>query len=509
MDNFENRIKALAEKQEAEVNTEALWQGVSDQLHKKRKRRPLFWMFFGGLGIAFISVLSFLGLSDASFDSVTYDPQKLEFKDDKSRNVDRSVAEKLIKGDIDVEEVHIVSLGANSSAPSSNVNEQTNQLTDERPLDKREPKLSLRKGNSDSFYSAGQEDLQGGGGVDIAPLSPILKKTETIYRLPFAEDRGSPLVLGSFMRNTKTDFSMFALNQPLVSRIINYSISLKTNNDDLVSKELSMEYLFLSNRILLLENPIDASPEITRVINTSLSKVNKWSLAILGGMNLRQSSRKPLSDMTESFDIRQGATDNLLSGNLGFSMGYYLTPKWRLNSGLFMDTRISRSTEHLIFVEDAIEDDVLIQRIVSPRGISEVFGQAVTRKTTNSFRKRISRMYYVMIPLHLEYIVEKESFRTSYGLGVNVSKRIKSTGWIHIHENEEYDLAVDELSYLNQHLNLSTTLFVGLGKKLRPNLWLTGRVLFAKDINSQFVRGIGFSERDMSIQVQMGVEQKF
>jgi len=463
---LEEQLRKSADDHREEVDITKLWGDVSTELHQKKRRRSVFWIFFGVVSVAILGV----GLWSMVSSDLSDHPEAslLSSKDSQPT----------------LEEILI-------------------ELADLRP--KEDATSPVPVGAIDANYTAlSRVETYDMSGVSHRGVSSLGSGGTQIRKF----NEKSEVSAGEDYK--KSDLQMIP-PEARISTPIKVSNESNINVNEILDKsEIGhpTAISILSLRLLPIVYPAMIQPQRHK---SFFEGAKKWSLGISGSLYSNNVNIEPSSSEvpSTSYEIRSVAMSPLTSWGMAVRLGYQLSDELTITSGLRLHQFYSGSTNELTSSEEIILDGVVVEQVMGPDGTTDILGEAIVTQVTQSVRTRIARFSTVSIPIGLEYSFLSAGFQPYVGVGLDYSFSINNRGLIHLSDNREYDISTDPEPWLSRSLGLSGALTIGGKLPLADYISVSAVLGYRKEFFSRFNQTSGITESYQSLQLGMGVEFRF
>ncbi len=520
LNELENRLKNSSQRQEEQVDTNALWSVVQKEIGEEKKRRPLFiWLMFG-----VIVMVGSVILYTANETANTKDGLDGVFAQENNLIANATPLDLPIS--IDKESETAVSIERNTSVQ---VNSSSLSIENEikRPSEEIKPKRKEIVTRSSSEKSDGEIKKQGKTReLENAFNSQKQKKSSFTNYSAFAEptyeqeltdsslkekegsDISNPILVGSkYKSNGAVKFG----DQPNVSNVHNALLGQKKLMEHEMVLKTPMVYSSIQPLDVNLYAHLSMIAPIERSPFFSAGENGSWSIGLIAGVSFNSAVLFPTNDDIRdvSFATRSESLSTLASWNASLRIGRRISDYLWIQSGLEVNSILNKSSKTLMFQQELLKDDVVVEQVIGPNGTTDIIGQATVIQETTSLRTRISKNYELSVPLMLQVELPSGALRPFFALGVDYSFLLGRSGLIHLNSSEEYNVGGNQESLLDTNLGLSARVQVGLKSKLTESLHLMTIIGYRKSFYSHFRRESGISEKYNSLKFQLGIEHQF
>ncbi len=520
LNELENRLKNSSQRQEEQVDTNALWSVVQKEIGEEKKRRPLFiWLMFGVMtmigSIMLYTVNDTADIRDSIEGAMAQEniiianatpldlPISIDKESDPAVSIERNTSVQVNSSSLSIaneikrhsEEINskIIEIvtGSLSEKPDGEIEkpDQTRKL---------ENAFNSQKKKKSSFtnYSAFAEPT-----YEQELRDDSLKEKED-------SDISNPNLAGS---KYKSNGAMKFVDQPYFSGAHNVLMG----QNKLIKPEIVLNTPMVYSSIQPLDAdlyahlsmiaPIERSPFFSAGENGS------WSIGLIAGVSFNSAVLFPTNDDIRdvSFATRSESLSTLASWNASLLIGRRISDYLWIQSGLEVNSILNKSSKTLMFQQELLKDDVVVEQVIGPNGTTDIIGQATVIQETTSLRTRISKNYELSVPLMLQVELPSGALRPFFALGVDYSFLLGRSGLIHLNSSEEYNVGGNQESLLDTNLGLSARVQVGLKSKLTESLHLMTIIGYRKSFYSHFRRESGISEKYNSLKFQLGIEHQF
>lgn len=505
---FEKHIKDQANKTGDNVDTEALWNSVSNKLNERKKRPFLYWiwgaMIIGAIGSIYqIDHATLFTKEELATDSdMVTQPKK--------KNIEQSPVNTALidKSDIGLDQSR---QSIQERKPDISINAQDRTHTNQIEYVAKES----GKSNLQNFgYSSNSQPTLGSSVYQKnASSTSIQKEQKAIHEMKMESEKRVSLNNQNIIDEKdflNKHFSKDQYPDPQESpSIISQDGRAYHSENSVINRN---EYLILPripslHQTLKLNN--DSRPMPQLLLNRR--SLSKWSLGVESGIGASMVKHKLISSdaINNAYMVRSKSMRPLMSFDLSARVGYNISPKIKLCSGISYGQLIHESTKSLTATERVLIDNVLIEQIIGPEGTEEVYGEGYVTKETVSIRNRISRYHTLSIPIFIELSAADNSFSPLVGIGIDYSFMLKRAGYIHLDSSDEYSSKEDLQNVLAGSLGFSANAYLGGRLALSDFNSVTARFLYRKEFFSHFNNSLGFTEKYSTLQLRIGVESKF
>ncbi len=482
--NIENRLSDLGHAHEEDVDTELLWQDVSRELDKKKRRTIPIWIFIGTLFVVLMGAVSIYNNweDDGSELAIALNDKADIIANDKNSTVGTGIG----SGNQNIVDVNLTDV----------ISDESLELQiDHKPniSDPVRAQLSLDAGKSDVqpiIRSNASKQLS----VDVS--GDYIKKSRTLEGGEYLNHISSYRALTGRATKIVNKFPKFAST---IVRMASIKPHQQVSLLDIFIKPLEPNFL---------------KPPLPDAYRKNSYSDTRWKIglhigALINSINLTGISGIDGVAESSSFLKRNSSVSPLTSWEVIANVGYQLNSDFYLVSGLQFKSLNSRSISELVEVESVIQDNVLIEQVIGPDGIEDVFGQGNVIVETKSIRSRISEYQEISIPLLLEYAPDRSVFNPIIGVGLDYSFLLNRRGLIHLKDNEEYDISEDPNGLLSNSLGVSFNIYGGIGLKLSEHASIITKVGIRRELFSHFKSESTISEKYDMVRLLLGVEHQF
>ncbi len=499
INNIENKLSSLGQRHEEQVDTGALWSGVSRELDRKKKRPLFIWFFAGIVGVALVGGLSaygFVEVEDMTNVGHTLSQESNLIKDE---NVIKGIA-----GGSGSQQ----SLQSGTMESKSTVHEDSN------------PDEEIQR----------IEDVQNGGtaiGQVIENASRVTNRPNIASSLSILTNKDKLMSdvddRGTLHKSHQTSgIPNDGGQSPNTSGVSEDLSKTVTQNENVAEDEMDMKARLkqlnynlnpLALQIDLFElQKIDLLPPQKSLVQSINDP--KWRIGIHGGLVLNSMNLSAVSvhggvAESTSYLKRKSSASPLASWELDLEMGYKVASQIYLVSGLQVRNISSQSLSELVMTEEVLRDGVVVEQVIGPDGVEDVLGQGRVTIETSSTRLRISNYRELSIPLYIEYVQEGSILSPFVGAGVDYSLLLGRSGLIHLNGLEEYNISDDPSDLMSNSLGLSLGAYGGVRLRISSGTLLNCRIGIRKELFSHFNTQSTISEKYNMVRLQLGIEHQF
>lgn len=456
--NFENNIKKELSGQRPEIDTNALW-GLIEQdvdainYQKKKRRGGFFWLFFGGLLIAGAG-LGYYYLNQNDFgNNIIVEQETIIENEDLATNLSLVGDE---TREIDKKEIATVST--------------KNELT---------PKTLAGKGFNENGKNAKPAKKNVFQKSAIAK-TPSLNKNETEEAAPKIvvqkTQASESLAIADLITEKKEAASVIETEENTTTEAI------KIEADDLVKATSAKEQIPEANQEDqkdLLSTIIDSKEEQEVTLNSKDKEENpnesnaenpfQFYVNLQGGVSF---SSRNLEATDPSFDtllqLREGSENQLETSSIGLQIGLAHQSGLELTTGI----NYTQINERYSYNEIVTETDSIygVEKLVKnlENGFDTIWGNVPLDRITTLNKEIFNRFKMYEVPILLGYRISKGKYRIGVQAGVFANLQMKTEG--RVLENTKEDIDVTEAGIYKSKVGLSYYAGLSFGYLLNENL---------------------------------------
>ena len=455
IEEFEKKLRESSGAQQDEVDTDTLWSEVSGQLNKKKKRRIMPFWIWGIFVVISIASIPFLN-EFSNLNSEKQDAQSLHLV----QNSTQSESAKIVLTREQKE--HIQSINT--------VDEEIQDLNSNMGLSKSNEVVGDFKIQDTNIAS--DIDQSETGGINKDELNQnfgivkSLDKSNDEWKKLLPDEAG--VASGEL---SKEVFQLAPINP------INFNV---------LERNLSIE-------VPAYDHQYKGNDE------------NKLWLGISGGLSRWGSIRKNLGqDFNPMAEYRDAVTEELLAWSVQLNMKKQLNNHLSIISGIALQKKYSRGQALIVSNEEVQLNNVLVERITGPDGVTEIYGPATVTQRVESLRTRIYRQSRLSVPFKLQYNFSGHSWSPYLSAGIYASFFQSSSGFLHFVEGAEYDASIDELDRINNSIAFMPEFEVGLEYRIGDQMKFLVGLPYRFSLSSNFSKSMLLAERDFYFGLRLG-----
>lgn len=499
INNIENKLSSLGHRHEEDVDTTALWSGVSRELDRKKKKPLFIWLLAGIVGITLVGGLSaYVFVEDEGMASVGHALSQ-------ESNFVKSESEiKGIAGGSGNQE----SLQSNLEESKSTAHEDSNAAEKIQIIEEDPKGESLRNQVKENIARASNRSNE------VSSLSLLAEGDEPESNVNDSGTLHISLHTSEIPIESSQSTSTSGVRQGL-SKSSAQNENVAENEMDVKDRLKQLNYNL--NPLVLQIDPFELQKmDLLPPQKSLIQSINapKWRLGFHGGLllnNMNLSAVAINGGVTESTSYlkRKSSASPLASWELDLELGYKVANQILIVSGLQVRNISSQSLSELVLTEEVLQDGVVIEQVIGPDGIEDVIGQGRVTIETSSTRLRISNFRELSIPLYIEYAAQGSVFNPFVGVGVDYSLLLDRSGLIHLNAQDEYDISDDPNDLMSSSLGLSLNAYGGIRLRMSSGTFLNSKIGIRKELFSHFNTQSTISEKYNMVRLQLGLEHQF
>ena len=197
--------------------------------------------------------------------------------------------------------------------------------------------------------------------------------------------------------------------------------------------------------------------------------------------------------------------------NINLSVYYNWYPNISLSLGLDYSW-INEESISTLTTQNQIElEQVVVAQIVDGSSVEDVFARnVVVNQTIEQRIRRINTYKWIDIPLEIIYTTRlSNNISIDVGLGFSKNIVLRTSGYWHPNNTEEYQLDLDEGQYLRDTNGFSLIGHLGLRVELSDQFGIYSRVRMKNQMSSLTSLAYGINQSYRLIGLEAGLISKF
>jgi len=483
MTKLEKELRDQVQAQEEFIDTELLWANVEPHLKKKRRRILPILFFLGAIAIGILSTY-YIGAKTTN-----------AISESKKELVEiPSIKKASIPVTAEVQESNIIIEQSNSN--SEIVNGTTEYKLASNELITTKSATSKNKGDD-----LANQEIESINTKSIPRNQTLQEQNELLeessrstYTKIISSDKSNIIVKEQSPSQLKSKASLSIAQRP--SRDLNslYSISKIEN---IISP---LPYI---NSLPILNSKYSHAVLVEQ--QTSLEYF------VAGGLSTSPTNISSQSSEWDSHFLNRSKNEtNLMSWHIRTGVRKQLSNNWSIKAGILLNKINRRSTTTLVINESIQLENVIIEKIIGPQGVEDVYGTIEVNQTTTKEVQRISTSMAIDLNLSLQRefrIAPHASLVLGPMLTYNLSYNQK--GNIHPIDNKEYNLELDENNWFKSNLGLSLGLETGLRYRIANNMILETNIIVDHKLQGINNSNYGITDKRHAIHIGIGLTQSF
>lgn len=538
LQDLENILREEGAQDLPVVDTEQLWQRVEPHIPKEKKRRGLFrWQFFLGLfffTIALASILLYQNdtLSETVPDYVVLDSQKENSNDSNKSSINkieigssnsqdkpainsRSKVQNISKFEKNNQiasnqngNASTVSFGQNEIHKDVNVSQYSENI---KSVNQRTETASLFSATSSIRIRNVNQELTSDQGLIKSSANFELDLPSTINLQNSTHNESNNINQSN--KKTPFQFDTNTIKENKKRFIPPFSNTLESGTDGTNLNQMHMALIGHKHNLTvesLLDNEFSKQPKITPYKNSKIS--NRWMMSLgAGSFSTNKNLSLVSNSRLEDFTNREASESVLDAWNVNLSIYYAWHPNLSWSLGLDYSWINEESISALITQNQIELEQVVVAQIIDGNTVENVFARNVLVNQTIEKRiRRINTYKWIDIPLEIIYSSQLSN-QISFDVGVGFSKNIalRTAGFWHPNNTEEYGLDIDENQYLRSTNGFSLIGHLGLRLELSEKFGIYSRVRMKNQMSSLTSPSYGINQSYSLIGLEAGLISKF
>jgi len=484
LEEFENRLKLNQSPQSNSIDTDLLWARVEPHLHKPQKKKRVVLIIFLLLGLFSISawIISQKQLN-----------KSLISENNKNDLSNKTLSDKVFENRITTNTL----IQANKEA-QSNTNKEDSKVN----IIATEKQKSKKQIN-DNTINKPQFKLHTSNNTIESPRLIQTRESTSSYLSYDEVSQPSSQNSNSIIPSQNSKNSFTELSGTSINTTADIDNKLSVEEKTAAEKTPTRSIIILSAINTLLNDFSVPVSEALSLANPRKfypyrgNELKKWSLEFSSSLNTQIKDFNLIDEeMSSSFSQRQSAESSLAAVSAQAMIRYYIIPNVSVGIGAHVLRINERSKSQLNYTENIIVEDTIVGTIVKLDGSEEPIiddGEVVRRISKNI--SRINRHTFISIPIEVSYHHSFNNIELETGIGIIQNLSLSNKGYWHLDGSSEYDLSLDNATFLKDKISMSLTAHIGMAYDLTKHFGIFTHLRYSKQTKGLLTEAAGIHQR--------------